>query len=244
MYDYVLSKVISVDQNLEVVNEVLLNIKGSFYHSRTLKYDEENNILFVNFDDIKILFFKLNENNDFDFYFIDLEIFKVERITDFQIMKGNRLAVLTKDGQIVLFKYNPERMDSKILYSFRMLSVKSSEMEYEKFDSITVDSYGRYIVAVTSIGTENMVKDLIWLKVNKKTGVIHRLDRKLIAEEYSSQNERKSLQFIGYINDFPVVQTCERFKGGLHSYYFDGKHIKEFAPVLKNFAKDQNFRII
>lgn len=226
------------------IEDVVLNIKGSYYHSRTLKYDNENNMLFINYDDIKIMFFKLNENNDFDFFYIDLEVFKVERISDFQLMPGNRTAVLTKDGQIVLFQYDPERMDSKILYSFRMLSYKKSETEFEKFDSITVDTHGRYIVAVSSIGREGMTKDMIWLQVDKETGAIHRLARKSIAEEYSFINERKSLQFYGYMNDFPVVYTCERFgKGQLHSYFFDGKEIQKFLPAVQKFSVDENFRL-
>jgi hypothetical protein len=44
------------------------------------------------------MYFKLNENNDFEFFYIDLEVFKVERIVDFQLMGTNRVVVLTRDG--------------------------------------------------------------------------------------------------------------------------------------------------
>jgi hypothetical protein len=135
-------------------------------------------------------------------------------------------------------------MDSTVLYSYRMLSLKKSEAEFEKFDSIAADIFGKYVVVVSSMGREGLAKDLVWLQVNKKSGAIHRLARKTITEEYSYFNERKSLIFYGYVYGFPVVFTCERFgKGQMHSYYFDGKEIQTFLRPMKNFSTDDNYRI-
>lgn len=93
------------------IDDLVYNVKGSLSPSRTLAYDEKNNILFVNYDDFKIMYFRLNESNEFQYSYMDVvEVYSVERITDFSVMPENRLAVLTRDGQLVLFEYYPEKM--------------------------------------------------------------------------------------------------------------------------------------
>lgn len=92
-------KIIQVDHELSEFEDLVYNIKGSLSSSKTLAYDEKNNILFVNFDDFKILYFRLNESNDFTFSYMDVvEVYGIERITDFKLMPGNRVVVLSRDG--------------------------------------------------------------------------------------------------------------------------------------------------
>ena len=148
------------------IEDLVYNVKGSLSPSRTLAYDEKNNVLFINYDDFKIMYFKLTESNEFTFSYMDVvEVFSVERITDFAILPENRLVVLTRDGQLVLFEYYPERMpmQSKTLYSYRITSLKKSEAEFEKFVSMTVDTFGHYIIVCSSMSQEAITKDLIWL---------------------------------------------------------------------------------
>ena len=99
VYDVMNMKILQVDQHMLEIEDLVYNVKGSLSPARTLAYDEVNNILFVNFDDFKIMYFKLNEGNDFTFSYLDVvEVYGVERITDFSVMSGNRLVVLTRDG--------------------------------------------------------------------------------------------------------------------------------------------------
>lgn len=99
VYDVLNMKILQVDQHMLEIEDLVYNVKGSLSPARTLAYDEVNNILFVNFDDFKIMYFKLNEGNDFTFSYMDVvEVYGVERITDFSVMSGNRLVVLTRDG--------------------------------------------------------------------------------------------------------------------------------------------------
>ena len=92
-------KIIQVDHQMVEIEDLVYNVKGSLSPARTLAYDEKNNILFINYDDFKIMYFKLNESNDFQFSYMDVvEVYGVERITDFSLMHENRLVVLTRDG--------------------------------------------------------------------------------------------------------------------------------------------------
>lgn len=125
--------------------------------------------------------------------------------------------------------------------------MKKTEKEFETFDAITVDDQGKFIIAISSIGTlsrNDFAQDLIWLQVSRKDGKIYRVGRKAVVMQYTYRNQRRSLQFYGYINEFPVVYTCERFgKGVLNSYYFDGTKIREFMPKIDKFSIDENFRL-
>jgi len=166
VYDVLNMKIIQVDDQMADIDDLVYNVKGSLSPSRTLAYDERNNILFVNYDDFKIMYFKLNESNEFQYSYMDVvEVYGVERITDFSVMSENRLVVLTRDGQLVLFEYYPERMplQSKALYSYRITSLKKSEAEFEKFISMTVDHLGQYIIVCSNMSSEAITKDLIWL---------------------------------------------------------------------------------
>lgn len=109
---------------------------------------------------------------------------------------------------------------------------------------MTVDNLGHYIIVCSSMSSEAITKDLIWLQVHPETSAIHVLGRKMIGEDYTYMSERRSLAFAGYYNHLPVVFSTERLgKGRLFSYYYTGKEILPFFSPLEKLTKDENFKI-
>ena len=130
------------------------------------------------------------------------------------------------------------------MYSYRITSLKKSETEFEKFVSMTVDNLGHYIIVCSSMSSEAITKDLIWLQVSPESGAIHVLARRMIGEDYAYMSERRSLVFAGYYNHLPAVFSCERLgKGRLFSYYYTGKEIINFIQPIEKLPKDENFRL-
>lgn len=243
-------RIIGVDPDITNTNrfnnsfDLFINMKGSKRVCRTLRYDKEANILFINYDDTTIFFAELSENNDFRVSKIEYDKYDSERLADFRIARNKRLIVLDQDGLMSVFSYAPKLSSNPLVFSYRINSEYFDNERYEYFTAMTICKETPYI-AVSSYTTEKRIaKHLFILAINDRTGAIKRLEKIGLRKELQFHDEYYAMTFFNVEEGFPILlATHKSGTGSLLSFFFNGMRLEEFFGEFAEMVDQENYKI-